>query len=113
MFCIRDHHCWTMLLVYFNHRHSVRYNQKQIRNKKSDVVGRQHAIYVMNKRSPFAVPTSAAILKRSYRLKILVHLCQFLNATFYVHSKFNKNGFLCLSVAPTQTGSVRVKTGLA
>lgn len=82
MFCIRDHYCWTILLVYSNHRHSVRYDQMQKRNKKSDDVGRQHAISVMSKRSPFAVPTSAAILKRSRRLKIFVHLCQFLYATF-------------------------------
>lgn len=83
MFCKRDHYCWTMLLVYSNHRHSVRYNQKQMRNKKSDIVGRQHAISVMNERSPFVVPTSAAILKRSRRLKIFVDLCQFFICHFF------------------------------
>lgn len=99
----------------FHHRHSVKYNQKQMRNKKSDVVERQHAISVMNKRSPFAVPTSAAILKRSRRLKIFVHLCQLCHFfTFIPNStRMGPCVYLYHQHKRDHVISVRVKTGLA
>lgn len=99
MFCIRGHHCCTMLLVYSNHRHLVKYNQNQMRNKK--------VMLEDNMRYPLWI--NGRLLRCQHQLNgaaAITNLCPFMSVhlSLYVHSKFKKNGSLCFSVTPTQTG---------